>query len=231
MDNLEELEEILGVRFNNKELLKTAITHRSYLNEHPEISQEHNERMEFLGDSVLEILISEYLYKNFQKPEGEMTNIRAALVNSNSLSEIAKNLRIEKFLLLSRGEANDSERAKFSLLANALEAIIGAIYLDQGIEAAGNFVRENVLKLLPNILKGESIKDPKSLFQEMAQERYGITPVYEVLREWGQDHKRQFLMGAYLDKKLIAEGEGFSKKEATEEAAQNALKIIEANET
>lgn len=230
MNNLEEFEKILGIRFKNKELIKTALTHRSYLNEHPEISQENNERLEFLGDSVLEILISEHLYKEYKKPEGEMTNIRAALVNSNSLSKIAKELKIEKFLFLSRGEANDSERAKASLLANALEAIIGAVYLDQDIDVARDFITKHILKILPAVLGEESVKDPKSLFQEIAQERYGITPDYEVLKEWGPDHKREFLMGAYLNKRLIAKGEGFSKKEATEKAAGNALKIIRTNE-
>jgi len=220
------LEQKLDLKFKNKNLLITALTHRSYLNEHPEVSLEHNERLEFLGDAVLEFLVSEYLYKNFQKPEGEMTNLRAALVNTKALADVAKNLYIEEYLFLSKGEKNDKGRARESLLANALEAIIGATYLDQGIEIARKFVEKNILKNLPEILKKRDIKDAKSRFQEIAQEKFKITPEYKVLKEWGPDHQKQFQVGVYLGNKLIEKGQGFSIKEAEEEAANKALKSL-----
>ncbi len=227
LNDLIKLEKILNVHFKNKNLLLEALTHRSYLNEHPELSLGHNERLEFLGDAVLELLVSEHLYKNFKKPEGEMTNLRAALVNAKSLANIAKNLYIEDYLFLSKGEKKDSKRARESLLANTLEAIIGAIYLDQGIEVAREFIEKNILSHLPVILKKQDIKDAKSRFQEVTQEKFKITPEYKVLREWGPDHQKQFQVGVYLNKKLIAEGQGFSIKEAEEEAAKKALKGIE----
>ncbi|MFH0987570.1 MAG: ribonuclease III [Patescibacteria group bacterium] len=223
---IEELEKILGVHFTNKELLRNALTHRSYLNENPGFSTEHNERLEFLGDSILELLVSECLFKELKRPEGEMTNLRAALVNSESLSEIAKELEIEKYLFLSRGEAKDTGRARASILANALEAIIGAIYLDRGIEETRCFVRNNILNLLKDVLEKKVIKDYKTQFQESAQEKYSITPSYKVLREWGPDHEKKFLVGVFLNKNIIAKGQGFSKQEAEEEAARIALKEL-----
>lgn len=228
-ENLKGLERNLKVHFKNQDLLKKALVHRSYLNEHPEFSDEHNERLEFLGDSILEFLVSEYLYKNFKKPEGEMTNLRAALVNSEALAKIARTLEIEDYLFLSRGEAKDTGRARMSILANALEAIIGAIYLDQGIKGARFFVKRNILSFLPNILEKRIIKDPKSRFQEIAQEKYEITPDYKVLKEWGPEHRREFLVGVYLDEKLVAKGQGFSKQEAEEEAAKKALQALNSN--
>jgi ribonuclease-3 len=225
-ENLMELEKVLGVHFKNQNLLLEALTHRSYLNEHPKLSLEHNERLEFLGDAVLELLVSEYLYKNFKKPEGEMTNLRAALVNTKTIANVARVLNIENYLLLSKGEKNDTSRAREALLANALEAIIGAIYLDQGIKSAGKFIEKNILSLLPRVLKREVIKDAKSRFQEVTQEKFGITPDYKVLKEWGPDHQKQFQVGAYLEKKLIAQGQGFSIKEAEEEAAKKALRAL-----
>lgn len=224
--NLTNLEQILNVRFEDQNLLKTSVTHRSYLNEHPEFSQENNERLEFLGDAILELLVSEYLYKKFKKSEGEMTNLRAALVNSVTLAGIAKDLKIEDYLFLSKGETNDTGRARASILANTIEAIIGAIYLDQGIVIARNFIEEKVLVLLPEILQKEVIKDSKSRFQEVAQEEFGITPAYKVIKEWGPDHKKQFLVGVYLDKKFASQGKGFSKQEAEEAAAREALKAL-----
>ncbi len=225
-DNLTGLEEILGVHFKNKNLLKTALTHKSYLNEHPKASQEHNERLEFLGDAVLEFLVTDYLYKNFNKPEGEMTALRASLVNSQQLAQVARILKIESYLLLSKGEQKDKGRARISILANALEAIIGAIYLDQGIEKTREFVKANILVHLPEIIQKGKFQDPKSRFQEIAQEKFAITPTYQTLKEWGPDHQREFLVGVYLDKKLIAKGHGFSKQEAEEEAAREALKYF-----
>lgn len=226
MEDLSLLEKFLKVNFKDIRLLKEALVHRSYLNEYPKCPFEHNERLEFLGDSVLELLVSEYLYKNFRKPEGEMTDLRASLVNSENLANIARKLKIGKFLLLSKGEAKDIGRARIAILANTLEAIIGAIYLDQGLERVREFIRENILSLLPEILEKKVIKDPKTQLQEIAQERFSITPHYEVLEEWGPDHKREFLVGAYLEKKLIAKDQGFSKQEAEEKAAQKALQII-----
>jgi len=228
--DLAGLEKILEVHFKNQSLLQEALIHRSYLNEHPECSLEHNERLEFLGDSVLELLVSEYLYKEFQRPEGEMTNIRAALVNSGALAEIAKKLKIEDYLFLSRGEAKDTGRARMVLLANALEAIIGAIYLDQGLARASRFVKKNVLSVLPNIIEKEIIKDPKTQFQEITQEKFRVTPRYEVLKEWGPDHAKRFLIGLYLNKTIVAQGQGFSKQEAEEAAARKALQALNSND-
>jgi len=223
------LENILEVSFKNQNLFQEALIHRSYLNEHPECSLKHNERLEFLGDSVLELLVSEYLYKEFQRPEGEMTNLRAALVNSETLGEIAKKLKIEDYLFLSKGEAKDTGRARTVLLANALEAIIGAIYLDKGLTEASRFIRKNILSALPDILKKEIIKDSKTQFQEISQERFRVTPRYEVLKEWGPDHAKRFLVGLYLNKTIMAQGQGFSKQEAEEAAARKALQALNSN--
>jgi ribonuclease-3 len=226
MKSFSSLEEILEFHFKDKNLLKSALTHRSYLNEHPECSQEHNERLEFLGDAVLECIVSDFLYKNFQKPEGEMTNLRAALVRAETLSEIAKKLQIEDFLLLSKGEKNDKGRARRYILANALEAIIGAIYIDQGIEEAQRFISKKILVHLKEILKRGEIKDSKSRFQEMSQEKFNITPSYKILKKQGPDHRKEFLVGAYIGENLISEGRGFSKQEAEEEAAKEALRAL-----
>ena len=226
-DNLEKLEEVLGVHFKNKNLLRQALIHRSYLNEHPKLPLQHNERLEFLGDAVLELAVSEHLYKNLNKPEGEMTNLRAALVNTNNLSGIAKKLGIEDYLWLSKGEKKDTGRAREVLLANALEAIIGATYLDKGFETARDFIKKNILiPCLPKLLQKKVIKDAKSYFQEIVQEKIGVTPSYQVIKEWGPDHKKQFEVGVYLDKKLIATGQGFSIKEAEEKAAEKAIEDL-----
>ncbi len=223
--NLMKIEKVFGVHFKNKNLLKQALTHRSYLNEHPKLSLQHNERLEFLGDAVLELAVSEYLYKNLQKPEGEMTNLRAALVNTKNLANVAKGLEIDDYLLLSKGERRDTGRAREALMANALEAIIGAIYLDQGFEKARTFIEKNIITpCLPELLQKKVIKDAKSYFQEIVQEKVGITPSYQMLREWGPDHKKQFEVGVCLGKEVIAKGQGFSIKEAEEAAAKKALK-------
>lgn len=223
------LEKILGVHFKDENLLKCALTHRSYLNEHPECSQDHNERLEFLGDAVLECVVSDFLYNNFKKPEGEMTNLRAALVKSETLSDIAQKIKIENFLFLSKGERNDEGRARRYILANALEAIIGAIYIDQGIEEARKFIEDKILSHLKEILKRGEIKDPKSRFQEISQEKFNITPNYKVLRKEGPDHQKEFLVGAYIEKRLVTKGRGFSKQEAEEEAATKALQVLNQN--
>lgn len=223
MKDLSKFEEALEVEFNNKDILLQALTHRSYLNENPNFRLRHNERLEFLGDAVLELAVTRYLYNKYENPEGELTSWRAALVNSKMLSQIAKDLNVNDFLLLSRGEAKDVGRAREYILANAMEATIGAIYLDQGFEEAENFVNRKITPHLSEIIEKNLYKDPKSHFQEEAQERVGITPTYEVLDEWGPDHAKHFVIGVFLDKDMVSKGEGSSKQEAQENAASNAL--------
>ncbi|MDP3770156.1 MAG: ribonuclease III [bacterium] len=224
MKNTIALEEKLGVTFSNKQLLLQALTHRSYLNENPDFELGHNERLEFLGDAVLELVVTEELYKRFpDKPEGDLTSFRAALVNANMLSEVTAGLGVNDFLLLSRGEAKDMGRARQYILANAFESIVGAIYLDQQYGAAQQFIHRVLFPQLDEVLEKKLYKDPKSLFQEAAQERAGITPTYEVIREWGPDHDKHFVVGVYLAGELIAEGEGQSKQIAQEGAARMAL--------
>lgn len=219
-----KLEEKLEIKFKNKNLLKQSVVHRSYLNENPNFNLPHNERLEFLGDAVLELITTEHLYKKYSDPEGVMTNWRSALVNSKMLSKLARKLGIEPFLYMSKGETKDTGRARELILANAFEALIGAIYLDKGLEAARIFIEKNLLKELPKIIEKKLYMDPKSRFQELAQEKTGITPSYEVLKEWGPDHNRHFVVGVYLEKKLMGKGEGCSKQEAQEKAAEEALK-------
>ncbi|HVZ11008.1 MAG TPA: ribonuclease III [Candidatus Paceibacterota bacterium] len=218
-----KLEAKIEVAFKNKDLLLQALTHRSYLNENPSWRLDHNERLEFLGDAVLELVVTEYLYNNYANPEGELTNWRAALVNAVMLAQISTQFDLNDFMLLSRGEAKDTGRARQYILANAMEAVIGAIYLDQGYQAADAFIKKFVLTELSRIIEKRLYRDAKSRFQEEAQERVGITPNYEVIDEWGPDHARNFKVGVYLDKELIAEGEGQSKQEAQQNAADAAL--------
>ena len=220
---LSPLEKSIGIKFKNKDLLKQALVHRSYLNENPDFPLKDNERLEFLGDAVLEMVVTEYLYQNYPNPEGDLTNWRAALVNAKILAKIANQLKINDFLFLSRGEAKDIGRARQYILANSFESLIGAIYLDQGYDKVRQFIQREILKELPQILKQRLYKDPKSHFQEKAQEKKNITPTYHVLKEWGPDHAKNFVVGLYLGKKLIAEGKGASKQEAQEKAAQAAL--------
>ena len=224
--NLSLFEEKFFLKFNNQDLLRQALTHRSYLNENPSSVLGHNERLEFLGDAVLELVVTEDLYQKFpEKPEGELTSLRAALVNSKMLADVAVEIDINDFLLLSRGEAKDMGRARQYILANAFEALVGAIYLDHGYDAVRNFI-DNVLivRRLEEVFQNKLYKDPKSLFQEEAQERVGITPTYNVLREWGPDHDKHFIVGVFLGKELVAEGEGPSKQAGQEEAARLGLK-------
>ncbi len=221
-----KLQKRLGVTFKNDSLLKQALVHRSYLNEHPDFKIGHNERLEFLGDAVLEIVVTEYLYLNFvDTPEGDLTNWRASLVNARMLYEIAAELDVEAYLYLSKGESKDkNKKSRQFILANAIEAIIGAIYLDQGIEVAKVFVLTNVVSKLDDILKNQSYLDPKSRFQEKSQEEKGITPHYEILDEVGPDHAKIFTVGLYLEEEMIASGKGSSKQEAQVEAAASGLK-------
>lgn len=226
MNDLSNLKEKLALKFDNQDLLLQALTHRSYLNENPAFRVGHNERLEFLGDAVLELVVTEELYRRFpEKPEGELTSFRAALVNSNMLADVSTEIGINGFLLLSRGEAKDVGRARQYILANAFEALVGAIYLDQGYDIAGEFIGRVLLPRLDEVLSKKLYEDPKSLFQEEAQERVGITPTYEVLREWGPDHDKHFVVGVFLGEELVAEGEGPSKQTAQEGAARNGLRI------
>ena len=225
MKDFSKLEEGLGIYFDNKALLMQAFIHRSYLNEHSDTGLEHNERLEFLGDAVLELIVTEYLYNKYDNPEGELTSWRAALVNSKMLSKIASDLNFNEYILLSKGEAKDTGRARQYILANAVESIIGAIYLDKGFETAKEFITKNIIKELPAVLKNKLYRDPKSTFQEQAQDRVGITPTYGVIEESGPDHDRHFVVGVYLEEELVAEGGGSSKQEAQEGAAQKALEV------
>lgn len=224
--NFGGLEKKLGLKFKNKDLLIQAFCHRSYLNENPGFCLNHNERLEFLGDAVLELVITEYLFQKYpNKPEGELTNWRASLVNDKMLASIAKNLGLNDFLLLSKGEAKELGKARQYILANTLEAIIGTIYLDRGYKACREFIEKHLIKELPRILKEGLFKDAKSHFQEEAQEKLGITPTYEVLEKWGPDHAKHFITGVFLGKVLVAKGKGSSKQEAEETAAKKALEI------
>src|SRR3989344_4438976 len=229
MADLKTFEKILGVTFKDRAILTQALTHRSYLNENPPPAggrAEHNERLEFLWDAVLELVITEYIYEKFpEKPEGELTSLRASLVNSNMLGAVASELDFNNFLLLSRGEARDVGRARQYILANAFEAVVGAIYLDQGYNVVRDFIIRVLAPKISEILEKKLYRDAKSLFQEEAQERASVTPTYEVLKEWGPDHDKHFIVGVYLGKDLVAEGEGPSKQEAQQQAAEAALKI------
>ena len=226
MRDLSVLEEKLGVSFKNKELLETSLVHRSYLNEHKNFSLPQNERLEFLGDAVLELVVTEYLYRNYPNPEGELTNFRYALVNHRILSKIADRLNLGDYILLSRGEAKDTGRARQIILANAIEAVIGAMYLDQGFEVCHKFIDREVLVELPNIMAAGSYIDPKSQLQELIQEREGVTPNYRVLAESGPDHAKVFEIGVFVNSKLIGKGNGHSKQEAEIAAAADALKQL-----
>jgi ribonuclease-3 len=204
--------------------LKQAFVHRSYLNENKDFSIGHNERLEFLGDAVLELVITDYLYKKYpEKPEGEMTSLRSALVNTNTLYAVAQTLGLNDFLLLSKGEAKDTGRARQYILANTVESVIGAIYLDMGYETSKKFIYDHICPHLDKVVEARSWIDSKSLFQEKAQEHEGITPAYKTIKETGPDHDKHFTVGVYLKKDLVAQGEGDSKQSAEQAAAKRAL--------
>lgn len=225
MKEWSELEATLGATFKNQDLLKQALVHRSYLNENPSFHLPQNERLEFLGDAVLELAVTEYLYNNYPNQEGELTNWRAALVNAKMMSEIARDLGLGDYLFLSRGEAKDSgSKARQIILANAIEAVIGAMYLDQGMAVTTAFIKREVLSKLPHIIEYGLYVDAKSHFQELVQEQLSITPNYRVLDEVGPDHAKHFRVGAYVGETFIAEGKGSSKQEAQMAAAAEALK-------
>ena len=221
-----KFEKKVGLKFKKKELLIQAFCHRSYLNENPEAKLENNERLEFLGDAVLELIVTEYLYKEYpQKSEGELTSWRAALVNAKMLSQVAQELKLNDYLLLSKGEAKEIGKARQFILANTFEALIGAAYLDSGYNKCRDFIKKNLIIKLPEIISKGLFKDAKSCLQEETQEEKGITPTYKVIKEWGPDHAKHFIVGVYLNEQLLAEGEGSSKHEAELEAAKNALEI------
>ncbi|MCK4781916.1 ribonuclease III [Candidatus Parcubacteria bacterium] len=226
MKDFSPLEKEFNIKFKNKDLLTQAFIHRSYLNENPDFHLDHNERLEFLGDAVLELIVTNYLYQNYpEKAEGELTNWRAALVNTNILAKVASDIKFDNFLLLSHGEAKDTGKARQYILADTFEAFIGAFFLDSGYNSAKKFIEQYLIKELPRIIKENLFKDAKSCFQEKAQETARITPNYKVLKQWGPDHLKHFVVGVFLRNKLIAKGKGSSKQEAEDSAAQNALKV------
>ena len=218
-----KLEKIIATTFKNIDHLQQAVVHRSYLNEHQSFKLDHNERLEFLGDAVLELVVTEFLYLHYPNPEGELTNWRASLVNSKMLSKIADKIKLEEFIYLSKGESKDTGKARQFILADAVEAVIGAIYIDQGWDASKKFIETFILVELPEILEKKLYIDPKSHFQERSQEITSFTPSYKVLHEVGPDHNKEFEVGVYLGDELIAKGKGSSKQEAQEDAARTAL--------
>jgi ribonuclease-3 len=213
----------LGFEFSNIELLITALTHRSYVNEHKKSTSVHNERLEFLGDAVLELVVTDFLYRNYKEPEGILTSWRAALVRTESIGEAGDNLGYEPLIRMSKGEKQGSERARQQILANAFEAVIGAIYLEKGYQEAEKFITAHITSKLENILQEGSWRDPKSHLQEVSQRIDGHTPLYKVLEEVGPDHDKVFTLGVYVGSKLLAKGEGHSKQQAQQQAARAAL--------
>ncbi|OHB15807.1 MAG: ribonuclease III [Candidatus Zambryskibacteria bacterium RIFOXYC1_FULL_39_10] len=225
MKDLNQFEKIIGVEFNDTNLLKQALTHRSFLNENKNLKGGHNERLEFLGDAVLELVITDYLYNEYpEKNEGDLTSIRSALVNAQTCAEVARRIEVNDYMLLSRGEAKDVGRARQYILANALEAIIGAIYMDLGYEKAKEFILKYITPMTEQIVKDELWVDSKSKFQEKSQDIVGVTPAYKTLKEIGPDHDKKFTVGVFLNDEMISEGEGDSKQDAEQSAARNALK-------
>ncbi len=226
LKDLTPLEQILGVTFRDKSLLLSAITHRSFLNENRHVTHEHNERLEFLGDAVLELAVTDYLYRSFpDKPEGDLTAIRAALVNTMSLAATSEKLQINGFLLMSKGEAKDEGRARQYILANVFEALVGAMYLDQGYDAAKDFIARNLFHKTEEIIQKRLWQDAKSRFQELAQEYVSVTPTYQLLSQSGPDHDRVFTIGVFLKHEKVAEGTGRSKQEAEQQAAERAIQV------
>lgn len=216
---------IIGQEFTDLELLVTAFTHRSYLNEHKKTVKAHNERLEFLGDAVLELVVTEYLYGNYSEPEGILTNWRSSLVRTESISAAGDRLGFNEYLRLSRGEKRGSERAREQILANCFESVIGAIYLDKGYDVAKEFITKNLIVTFEEILESGSWLDPKSRLQELAQSSDGVTPQYKVLSEEGPDHEKIFTVGVFVDSVLKGSGKGPSKQIAQQKAAEAALAL------
>lgn len=220
----------LQTEFNDIDLLITAFTHRSYLNEHKKSVSEHNERLEFLGDAVLELVVTEYLYSTYQEPEGVLTNWRSSLVRTESIGAAATRYDFEPLLRLSRGEKRGSERARAQILANSFEAVVGAIYLDQGYEAAKKFITASIISTFDEILETGTWIDSKSRLQELAQSTENATPIYKVTKEVGPDHDKTFTVGVFVNNKLLAQGDGPSKQTAQQKAAENALSHYEKSD-
>lgn len=226
--DIKKLAKILKISIKDGNLFLCAFTHRSYLNEHPSYENPSNERLEFLGDAVLQLLSSEYLYESYpEKPEGDLTNYRSAIVNTHSLSQEAKRLEYGSLLLLSKGEESTGGREREYILANTFEAVLGALYLQDGLATCREFVKRELFHKVEDIVKNNLYKDAKSQFQELAQEKTGFTPSYEVLDSWGADHEKTFRVGVYLNNELYGEGEGPSKQKAEQEAAIEALDKLE----
>ncbi len=227
LPDFEKFEKEANLNFKNKLLLKIALTHRSFINENRGVVPEHNERLEFLGDAVLELVVSEYLFLKYpEKPEGELTAVRAALVNTQSISDAAQKLGMNDYLLLSKGEAKDTGRARQFILADAFEALIGAIFLDGGYDPAREFIAKNILHKTEEIVEKRLWQDPKSRLQEIMQEKKSVTPSYKLLKEVGPDHDKRFVSGVMAGDRLLAKGEGKSKQESEQEAAKAALKSL-----
>jgi ribonuclease III len=220
--------EVLGVEFRDLELLITAFTHRSYVNEHKKTAKVHNERLEFLGDAVLELAVTEYLYSTYEEPEGILTNWRSALVRTESIGAAAAVHDFEPLLRLSRGEKRGTPRARLQILANSFEAVIGALYLDQGYEPSRAFIEKSILSTLPAILESGSWMDPKSHLQELSQSAEGHTPIYKVLEEIGPDHEKTFTIGVFVNGKLRGKGQGPSKQIGQTQAAEQALEYYKS---
>lgn len=223
---LDEIELAIGYHFKNQDLLQQVLVHRSYLNENRKFTLPHNERLEFLGDAVLELVVTEYLYKHYDKPEGELTNWRAALVRGEMLAKISQEIGLGDYMLLSRGEQKNVGYAKQVILANAFEALIGALYLDGGITSAKKFIEKYVVKRLPKILEEKLYHDSKSRLQELVQEKMSVIPSYRIISESGPDHNKTFEVGVYVHDKLLVSGHGRSKQAAEQEAASAALEMI-----
>lgn len=224
IDKIEELENKLELHFNNKELLLQALCHRSYLNENHAFSLGHNERLEFLGDAVLELVVTEYLYLNYpDKSEGELTTWRASLVNTKVIGKTARKIGIYDHILLSKGESRETGKSRICILADTFEAVVGAAYLDLGYEKVKLFIEKNLITELPRIIELGLYRDPKSVLQEETQKDTGITPEYKVIKEVGPDHKKHFEVGVFIEEKIIGRGDGHSKKDAEEKAAKVAL--------
>lgn len=225
-NKIEEFEKIIGVTFVNKQLLKDALTHRSYVNEHKECKT-HNERLEFLGDAVLELVVSDYLFNKFlSRPEGELTSFRSALVKTESLADTATTLNIGQYMLLSKGEEDTGGRTKNYLLANTFEAIIGGMYIDQGYNSCKEFIYAHLIEKLADIIKNRSDIDSKTKIQEIAQAKYKVTPIYEVVDEQGPDHDKEFTVVVKINSNVIGEGKGSSKQRAEEDAATKGIVYI-----
>lgn len=222
--------EKLGFEFNNIDLLITAFTHRSYVNEHKKSARAHNERLEFLGDAVLELAATEFLFQNYDMPEGILTSWRAALVRTESIRDAGDVLRYEPLIRMSRGEKQGSEAARLHIIANAFEALIGAIYIDQGLEAARMFIEKNILYRIDEILENGSWRDPKSHLQEVSQRIDGEIPDYRVIEEVGPDHEKMFTVGAFVSNREMGRGEGSSKQIAQQNAAKEALKTYKKSQ-